>query len=133
VKCVQKPCEVKVSFPGGKVYSSYSKILFVDAQDDQVWIVKITPFEDALPSKQAVTSLASIVADIEQRFAIPAERSVQEKILGWQPKSATFGNTKSTRIELEETVSLFIELRESNSERDTWFATLSFSYEAPGK
>jgi hypothetical protein len=128
-KCVQSPCEVKISFPGGQAYSTYTKILFVDAQHDKVWIVNISPYEHALPYSQAVTRMAGIVADIELLFAVSAEHSVQKIVLGWKPKIAPWDTTKSTRIELDDRVSLVIQLRESDSGVDTWYASLSFVYE----
>jgi hypothetical protein len=132
VKCVQSPCDVRVRFPGGQVYSSYSKILFVDAQNDKVWIVKITPLDHALPYEEAVTKVADIVADIEQLFAVPAERSVRQETIDWKAERRT-NDTKSTKIKLEERVSVVIQLRESDSALDTWFVSLAFAYEASRK
>jgi hypothetical protein len=130
MKCVQDPCEVQLVFPSGQVFSSYSKILIIEQENNRVWNVAIAPFDRALPYREAAATLSTIVADIEQRFQVTAKASAHAKTHSWKAAKPEPPFEKwATRVELEPNISLFIELKESNKENDTWFVNLEFSFE----
>jgi hypothetical protein len=117
-------CQVGITLPSDKVYSSFSKALSMTQEDGKVDCVNVYPFKETLPFDKAVAKCDEIMADLEMQLALPHDKSMRKKVQAWKMPDVSV----SSSVNIEPHVRLFVELRRTREGVDGWSASVVFGY-----
>ncbi len=124
---VEKPSHITINLPSGRKFVTWSKTVFVDTRNRQVWLVSTVPLAKRhTPFRQALTKIEAIATEL----GIKNDPTVGSAFKNWakqQPKENS-AFPLSTGASVEDNVWLRLEVR-YNEELEGWYVKAVFNIE----